>query len=150
MQHTFKTEKGEFLAVAIPKSDDMDMLIVGEYILFRGVKIHIPENGFGIQLLWPDCTEEKASMIVEKMTIDKFRNYKIESQYVEYLCHSAKESLASLMEREKIYCKNPMINPIRKQYSNTNEGDFLYKFSLEQYQQAQERKSENWMILKIK
>lgn len=52
---------------------------------------------------------------------------------------SAIESFATLMQANEMYLKNPMgQHPNKNQYSNTNQGDFLYKFSV----------NEEWLILK--
>ena len=145
MQHTFKTEKGDFLAVGMPK-DAKNIRING----FGNLRYEAPfaniislKGQHEIICHWPDCTEEQADMILPDRNLDKpcghlWNDYMACAGY-----DTAIESLASLMEREKIYCKNPYEKPL--------EGDYGFEsHRIISWQQAQERTSENWVILKNK
>ena len=140
MQHTFKTEKGEFVI-----SNDASVYDKDKFVCH-----------------WPDCTEEQAAMVVERDFIGGtpliwYRNYKdrLPPSY-----STAKESIASLMEREKIYTVNPLGDYYYESYPYTvdrpegsqtfEQWEEYYKSLYANWQQAKERTSENWVILKIK
>jgi hypothetical protein len=53
-----------------------------------------------------DITEEQFKEYVEQYMVDKWRNYLIESQYIEYLKPAAKESFFSYLEANGVYFKN--------------------------------------------
>jgi hypothetical protein len=53
-----------------------------------------------------DITEEQFEKWVEQYTIDKWRNYLMQSQYHEWLKPTAKESFFSYLEKEGIYFEN--------------------------------------------
>ncbi|MCF3107291.1 hypothetical protein LL912_00730 [Niabella sp. CC-SYL272] len=57
-----------------------------------------------------EATEEVAAKMVEKMLIDKWRNYLVHNQYYEYLLNTAAESVCSLVEAN-VKLKNKISKP---------------------------------------
>lgn len=55
-----------------------------------------------------DITEEQFAEWVECFGIGRWRNYLIESQYIEYLKPTAKESFFSYLESQGVYFSNPL------------------------------------------
>lgn len=177
MQHRFKTERGEFLAVAVPddasglsveiepsedwyrltfclKNDDEDSGFFGDDVEYD---ISIPKGDWQIIGPYPGIKEEQAASIVDKIIDNspfsddvKFKDYLAEQDLpFDY----ALPSFASLMEAERIYTVNPNGNkPIHKQDS---EGRFIeppevWMEQYEKWQYYEERTSKQWIILKLK
>jgi hypothetical protein len=169
MQHTLKTESGEYLVVDVPEGSEnikMSEDHIGrswlEYPNSYGCeKIPLPVGNYEIIGLHPGITEEQAAGIVEKMSNEFYIGYKDYRKEISAF-HSALESLDSLLEANRIYTVNPIQDPkkqIGKYYDPPFDGEFIpspysgtmlmnkYREDIEKWQAAEDRTSKLKIIL---
>ena len=124
---TIKTNNAELLLVKVPRDGADEMLIVGEWTLFRGVKIHIPINGFGKQYLYSKLTKEQAKEL--GYTLAEFH---------------------SLMVVNEVYLSNPFEKPDMYDYQDDDcsMNQVEYEADLNKWQKAENNTSEYLILIK--
>lgn len=158
MQHRFKTESGEYLAVAV--QDDATQFMIDtvwpdvhesieclffsrkdEPLFYNENKcIILPDGQYEIIGPYPGLTEEQATEVVNRAYDPEYWENYHKSTY----CVSALESFASLMEAERLYTENPLGDEPKLHYSMEDNYDH-YQWNL-----AEDRTSKQWIILKLK
>ncbi len=168
MQHNFKIDERDFIAVGV-LGDACNYSIDPNipWLEFRdskliGYTLDLPLNSkYQILFEYP-CAEEEAESVVES-PMGHYKNYNPkETDYSDLWLKTAKESLASKFEAEGIYTVNPYgeykYEPYPYSMHNRSAGmptfeewEKSYKDLHDQWQQAQERVSEKYLIIeKIK
>lgn len=156
MQHNFKIGEREFIAVGLPGGATRTVGIGGDgqsayYYWHKNDQLITGGHLSYFIFEWPSCTEEEAASVVES-PMGHYKNYNPkETDYSDLWLKTAKESLASKFEAEGIYT----VNPFGKYVKETDHSDNCYcnncYNTFKQWQQAQERVSEKYLIIeKIK
>lgn len=154
MQHTLKTESGEYLVVDVPET------LYKSYIYSVGASkylcayyqsnenwkykdFYLPPGNWEIIGLYPGITEEQMAGIVEGFEGYAYADYMRYENGLYY--YTALESFASLLEANRIYTVNPLGKDPRVFYhGEQNEGPEV----LMEWQEAEDRTSKFKLILK--
>lgn len=146
-------EKCTDITVCKDKDNRHEYYLQFDSDLFKGMRnsheVKLPRGEWQVFSLASAMSEELAAEIIPHETYSGIKMY---SNYLtaggNEKTNKALDALVSLMKTNEMYLKNPMgQNPNRNQYSNTNQGDFLYKFSVNEWKSYQDKLGE-WLILK--
>lgn len=161
MQHTLKTESGEYLVVDVPdgsylfsteidESEDWYTLVYSTDGIFGSnteYTVKIPPGNWEIIGLYPGITEQQMAGIVDKVIYSS--PFSDDVKYKDYLSDhdlpfdTASYSFASLLEANRIY----EVNPLGEEPKITH--DYIaQRYDHHQWQEAEERTSKFKLILK--
>ncbi len=167
MTHEFKTEKGRFLAVGVPEraydvsvnrhQDQFDRFYISythPKISFKGMSnydnIQIPEDVKGACLLFQlsAAREEDFAKVVEKNSYGH-NGWKTYTEELMYREDSASKSFSTLMEREKLYVKNPFGDKEPEDVSDLGAFTQARRGLWRKWKEAQNRVSPDWLVIQI-
>lgn len=153
MQHTLKTESGEYLVVDVPdgsylfsteidESEDWYTLVYSTDGIFGSnteYTVKIPPGNWEIIGLYPGITEQQMEGIVEGFELYAYADYMHYDNGLYY--YTPAESFASLLEANRIYEVNPYgkRKPVNRGHNN---------HLCVRWQEAEERTSKFKLILK--
>lgn len=164
------TGKGPVLFVAVPDATKSVELIDSfgrQWLERRGEHIaNLKKGSYELLGIYPGLTEDQAARVVEAVYHPRFENPDegdVLIGYVNYsaeepLMHTALESFATLMQRERLYTVNPYGKEAPKSYlpkyrvggfenDRDREADKEFKEQLQKWQEAEARKSACWAVL---
>jgi hypothetical protein len=145
--------KTKIILIPLPKdADEFKIIHHGTRVAYfqpTYKRFDIPKNKCTIIGKLSEITEEQCYDLVEGFGLSNgWRNYLVESQYMECLTKTAKESLETLIVSNDVYLKEWRLEPNPKEFYSLGMFDAIDKFdeAIKDYEKA----PEDFLILTVR